>query len=551
MSNTNLKSDNTLDLASCVQVQDILHSLDIPCAIYAQDGTRIKEAILHEDNSCLCCHWQECQARFFKYLRDQSENICQEEFSCMLGHQVLVVPVRRKKNIKAYLFCCLCSLQYKKTEALERICSRLSIDCSFLVEQGLANTFSSHEVGSALNQILQQLLKKTQNCRETQNELEAVSDSLSKSYEELALLHNLSDKMRVTQNPKTFFAQLCQDLKDVLEVEKVIIYWSDGQGSISGFPELVSTGEDFLDHMDIQMIWRRTENLPTNSNGVLLDSNVDGPYQYNWPPQIRNIASVPIRRDKKHLGALVSLNKQNKPDFSSIETKLMLSIANETAVYLENSRLFNDLQDLLMGSLRALTNSIDAKDPYTCGHSERVAQIARYLACKVDLPTSQVNNIYFAGLLHDIGKIGVSESVLCKPGRLTDREYEQIKKHPQIGANILRGIKQMTEVARAVLNHHENFDGSGYPRGISSRSIPLAGRIVRLADSIDAMINERTYRRALPPLMVFAEIRRFSGTQFDPQLAEILLNSDIRDFLNNIESNNAASHSLDDISVPL
>jgi putative nucleotidyltransferase with HDIG domain len=200
-------------------------------------------------------------------------------------------------------------------------------------------------------------------------------------------------------------------------------------------------------------------------------------------------------------------------------------------VYLENFRLYGDLQDLLIGSLRALTSSIDAKDPYTCGHSERVAVISHWVAEKMGLPAEEVQTIYLAGLLHDVGKIGVSELVLQKPGRLLPEEFEQIKQHPQIGSNILSGIRQMAEVSRTVLTHHERYDGKGYPMGLRGQQIPLAGRIIKLADSFDAMISSRVYRGALPVVAALSEIRLYSGTQFDPDVARIFLKGDLEELM--------------------
>ena len=231
------------------------------------------------------------------------------------------------------------------------------------------------------------------------------------------------------------------------------------------------------------------------------------------------------------MGALIAINKIDKADFDSLDIKLLSSVANESAVYLDNYYLYMDLQELLLGTLRALTNSIDAKDPYTSGHSERVAIISRWLAHRLQLDPLQISNIYLAGLLHDVGKIGVRETVLLKPGRLSDMEFEQVREHPEIGANILSGIKQMQEITPIVLTHHERFDGQGYPRGLQGENIPLGGRIVMLADSFDAMISNRTYRRALPATGVLAEIRRCSGTQFDPKVAQIFLDSDIDQLL--------------------
>ena len=156
----------------------------------------------------------------------------------------------------------------------------------------------------------------------------------------------------------------------------------------------------------------------------------------------------------------------------------------------------------------------------------------------MSLDHNQVNNIYLAGLLHDVGKIGVSETVLRKPGRLSSEEFEQIRKHPQIGANILSGIKQLESVTPAVLSHHEAFDGSGYPRQLAGKDIPLNGRIVMLADSFDAMISDRLYRKALPLAGVLAQMRRFSGTQFDPKLTEMFLGSNVSQLFEQLQTIN-------------
>ncbi|MCD6304078.1 MAG: HD-GYP domain-containing protein, partial [Planctomycetes bacterium] len=230
------------------------------------------------------------------------------------------------------------------------------------------------------------------------------------------------------------------------------------------------------------------------------------------------------------LGTLLALNKAGG-DFNSIDIKLMSSVANQAAVFLTNHVLYADLQELLMGVLHALTASIDAKDPYTCGHSRRVADISRRLAETMGLAPPDVQRTYLAGLLHDIGKIGVPEAVLCKPGRLTDAEYEQIKKHPEIGARILGGIRQLEHVVPGILCHHERLDGRGYPRGLSGAQIPLEARIIGLADCFDAMTSDRVYRKALPLEKVIREIRRHAGTQFDRKVADVLLSMDLPAYL--------------------
>jgi len=181
--------------------------------------------------------------------------------------------------------------------------------------------------------------------------------------------------------------------------------------------------------------------------------------------------------------------------------------------------------------LKALTSSIDAKDPYTRGHSERVAFISRWIAERLAeqglLEDKQIHKIYLSGLLHDIGKMGISETVLRKNGKLTDEEYDHIKTHPTVGAGILSGIKQMREIVPAVLCHHERMDGRGYPNGMTEENIPLIGKIVGLADSFDAMTSKRVYRDALTVEQTLAEIEKCIGSQFDEEVARVFLDSDI------------------------
>ena len=363
--------------------------------------------------------------------------------------------------------------------------------------------------------------------QQNKSELDALTWSLAQSYEELDLLHRMGDSMQVTRRPEDFFARLAPEILEVLKAEKLLIFWRcDGLFDVD-LPMFSSAGELSLAHAHLELIWDRTTAVGRKAGAILIDGNVDQPCAYQWPSPILNIVSVPVYRDRRLMGAVSAVNKLDKPDFDSLDTNLLLSVANQIAVFLENFRLYRDLHELFLGSLRALTSSVDAKDTYTCGHSERVALIARHLAERLELDRALVNNIYLAGLLHDVGKIGIDEAVLCKLGRLTDNEFTQIKKHPQIGADILRPIRQMDSVTRAVLAHHERFDGCGYPTGLAGRDIPLSGRIITLADSFDAMISRRAYRPALPVSAALAEIRRFSGTQFDPALADAFLASDV------------------------
>ena len=213
-----------------------------------------------------------------------------------------------------------------------------------------------------------------------------------------------------------------------------------------------------------------------------------------------------------------------------MDVKLLTATAAQLGIFIENALLYEDLNATFLGTLEALTNSIDAKDKYTCGHSQRVALLTAQLAQEAGLDEDQVDRYRIAGLVHDIGKIGVPESVLLKTGGLTTAEYESIQKHPEIGARILKNIPQMEDILGGVLHHHEKYDGSGYPHGIAGEDIPLVARMISLADTFDAMSSSRTYRNAMTRNSVLDEMNRVAGKQFDPELIQLFMNLDFSEW---------------------
>ena len=178
---------------------------------------------------------------------------------------------------------------------------------------------------------------------------------------------------------------------------------------------------------------------------------------------------------------------------------------------------------LITQVLEALARTIDAKDKYTNGHSERVAIYSRMIARKLGLSPDEQEEIYYMGLLHDIGKIGVPHDLISKTSGLTDEEYSVMKSHPIVGYDILSEISSMPELAMAARWHHEHFNGGGYPDGIAGDEIPFPVRIIAVADSYDAMASNRSYRQYLPQDVVRAEIMKNSGTQFDPAVAQAMI----------------------------
>lgn len=180
------------------------------------------------------------------------------------------------------------------------------------------------------------------------------------------------------------------------------------------------------------------------------------------------------------------------------------------------------LQQANEGALKALIHALDYRDHDTWDHSRRVAAYATVLAEHMGLPQSELNKIALAGYLHDIGKIGVPDRILLKPTKLLPEEWETIKRHPELGYDIIQQLEFLNTAAEIILLHHERYDGSGYPLGLKGHKIPLLARIFAVADALDAMTSERPYRAARPMTEAFAEIRRLSGVQFCPQCVKAL-----------------------------
>ena len=198
----------------------------------------------------------------------------------------------------------------------------------------------------------------------------------------------------------------------------------------------------------------------------------------------------------------------------------MSTAANLLASHAKNVQ-FLDAQDaLLIGIIRSIVNAIDAKDPYTCGHSDRVANIAKAIAQRVGVDSFECERIYMAGLLHDVGKIGIPDAILSKPGKLTDEEYDIVKKHPEIGYTILKNLGQLQYVLPGVLHHHEAIDGSGYPAGLKGEMIPLVGRILAVADAYDAMTSTRPYRDGMPSEKAESILREGAGKTWDAKFVQ-------------------------------
>ncbi|MEK7851465.1 MAG: HD domain-containing phosphohydrolase, partial [Deltaproteobacteria bacterium] len=207
-----------------------------------------------------------------------------------------------------------------------------------------------------------------------------------------------------------------------------------------------------------------------------------------------------------------------KENLSTLE-----NLCSQIAVALENAGLISDLEELFIGTVKSLSSAIDAKSHWTAGHSARVTGYSIDIAKEMGLSEKELKDLELAGLLHDVGKIGTYEAILDKPDKLTDEELAIMRQHPVKGTEILSPIKQLKHVVPVIKHHHEFYDGKGYPDGIKGEEIPLFARILAVADTFDAMKADRPYRKGRTMDFMIVELKRCSGTQFDPKVVEVFL----------------------------
>ncbi len=465
--------------------------------------------------------YSECGAQFFGSALpivslDGNVNVCEP----VPGTVMAAFAYVERKQLQAVVTLIGRSESFRMDDNTSRLCQQLGLDSDWLSQEAAeTHAFDASAIQHEARQ-LANMLRDQLKLNGLEQEVESLSGQLANTYEELSLIYRLSGGMKVNRSAGEFFKQACLDVMDVSDVR--------GMGFV--------LRAESLDHRD-PMLYGTTslppggihrladqliEDLKTRNGAIVInDLKRDPAYQWLASHALRMLA-VPLQREEQVLGALFAFDKA-KNDFDSVDAKLLTSIANESAIYLQNAMLFEDVRGLMMGLLHSLVSAVDAKDAYTCGHSERVALMARELAQNAGLPMATVERVYMAGLLHDVGKIGVPEAVLQKPGKLTDEEFDLMKQHPEIGARILRDVRQLEDVIPGVLHHHERWDGRGYPGKLAGEAVPIMGRIICLADCFDAMTSNRTYRRALPFEVAMMEIKGGAGTQFDPALADAFI----------------------------
>ena len=358
-----------------------------------------------------------------------------------------------------------------------------------------------------------------------EEETRSLSVHLASTYEEISLLYRLTQNLKISASDEDLGRLALEWLAEVVPamgmvIQLVPVAQPDQlvQHEVRTQPLLLSYGRCPVDSGQLTAM---LEYLGPGAAVRPVVANRSTTSKADWPcAQVRQIIAVSLAEGENLFGWLAALNHVEDGEFGTVEASLLSSVAAILGIHSGNIELYRQQSELLAGMVRALTSAIDAKDPYTCGHSDRVARLAVRLAEELGCDARTLDTIYLSGLLHDIGKIGIDDSVLRKPTKLSEAEYEHIKKHVEIGHKILRDLRKLGDVLPVVLHHHESWDGRGYPQRLGSESIPLAARIVAVADSYDAMCSDRPYRKGMPDEKIDAIFRSGAGQQWDPQVVD-------------------------------
>ncbi len=352
--------------------------------------------------------------------------------------------------------------------------------------------------------------------------LDSFGAHLGDSFDTIDVLYSIGRSMRDPTNPRHFLGLVCDRLRAVLPFAWVgVVFDQDPRttlplrGGCHASGKLPLASEAFA---------AACLSISECAGGVAGD-------MFDLSPETGQVLRHKVVCKGRPVGVIVAGCKQGADRMAtSYESQLLEAGAGYISAFAENVALHTDQKDLFFGTVQALTAAIDAKDRYTRGHSERVAWLGSRLAALAGLGPQQVERVRISGLVHDVGKIGVPERVLTKPGRLTDEEFGHIRQHPEIGFRILKDIPGLEDVVQGVLYHHERYDARGYPQGLGGEQIPLIARILAVADTFDAMSSNRSYRPALTREKTLAEIARVAGSQLDPVIAGLFPGVDLSEY---------------------
>ncbi|MDP2695176.1 MAG: HD domain-containing phosphohydrolase [Gallionella sp.] len=352
------------------------------------------------------------------------------------------------------------------------------------------------------------------------DDLEMMTEELGERYEELHLVYAIDQHSQgQTEQSGKVFQSLLQSTAEHLNVD--VVAFVKPSSEICQYAASLSKEISNLDLVLVEMRGDLFRFVQSSGETLILNDADDPRRAYIFTDMPYKVIACPIRSSGKIDSMAVLLNHAHKPDFTNGDRKLAEVMANQLSNLGNTYLLMQSMGEFNQQLALSLIEAVEAKDPYTRGHSERVHFISMEIGRAMGLPADELDDLFWGSLLHDVGKIGIPDAVLCKPGRLTPDEHTFIKVHPERSYEILRHIKHLERAVLGARHHQEMYDGKGYPHGLKGEHIPLHGRIIAVPDTYDSITSSRAYRAGRSHEVAMKEIERVSGTQLDPAIVEV------------------------------
>jgi len=358
-------------------------------------------------------------------------------------------------------------------------------------------------------------------------ELEDRNSILERAVTRLQALHQMGLAINSTMDLERLFNQLIHRAMKTLNARIGYIMlldrdsWTLTLGGAHGLPEHVDLNQRIAIKPGGVSHW-----VLKNQQSLLI-TNINEAREFSRVSRLGftrdSVICAPLTIQDEVIGTVTMANKTDESPFNGEDLELLATIAAQASIAIKNARLYENQQETYLNTVQALVSAVEASDAYTRGHSERVKRYSLQLARYLDLPPDSLKRLEQAAILHDIGKIGICEAVLHKKETLSCEDIEILRKHPEIGVRILEPISFLGEVRNIIHQHHERYDGTGYPQGLRGQELLLESRILAVADTYDAMTTDRPYRQALSHEVTIREIRDNSGSQFDPEVAQAFI----------------------------
>ncbi len=359
-------------------------------------------------------------------------------------------------------------------------------------------------------------------------DIDDFASGLIHSYQELNMLYELSTPLASVLDVKQICHIVLKQAVEIIESQRAFMMLVDSENEQLVVTASVDATRD-LRGLRIKIENSLYEGVIQNGDPLVIGDLEKYPHlrdKINGADGLHTIPfiCVPVTIERIVSGVISMSRRPSGKPYTSEDTKLLCAMASQAGISLGNARLYRDLREMFVSTVEALAAAVEAKDPYTYGHCQRVAKYSVAIGEDIELPGKEKLDLKLAGILHDVGKVGISGSILRKSAELTQMELAEIRSHPVKGAEIVKHVEQMSDIALWIRHHHERYNGTGYPDGLQGEQIPLHSRILAVADAYDCITSNRNGTLKYPHDTAVTRLQTGSGSEFDPEIINVFLN---------------------------